>query len=106
MQPTNRILIALAGSAHAECTVNKPRHRTLITLRHFDDTALFVRLKGLVRVAVPLPAILLPVVFLLSNLSAYAHEPNVLIYLAYVGATVLVGGFVLPAVGLVQASRS
>jgi hypothetical protein len=106
MQPTNRILIALAGSANAERTINKAHHQTLITLRHFDDAALLGRLKGLVRVAVPLPAILLPVAFLLSNLSAYAHEPNVLIYLAYVGATVLVGGLVLSGVGLVRASRS
>jgi len=106
MQPTTRIPIALAGSAHAERAIREARHQTLIALRHFDDDALLGRLQGLVRMAVPLPAILLPVAIFVSNLSADAHEPNALIYLAYVGATVVVGGHVLPDVGLVRLSRS
>ncbi len=90
-----------AGHAHAGVLLVL----SLLVLRYVDEAALSARWKDLVRHLVPLSAILLPVAFFLSVLSADASEPNPIIYLAYVGAVTLAVGLVALGVGLVRASR-
>ena len=43
--------------------------------------------------------------FFLSVLSPAAHEPNGLIYLAFIGAAVLAAGIITLGVGLLKASK-
>jgi len=57
-------------------------------------------MRGVVRLALPLAAILMPLVFFLSVLSPEARQPNALINLAaYVAEAVLAVGFL--GVGLI-----
>lgn len=90
-----------AGHAHAGVLLVL----SLLVLRYVDEADLSPRLRAATRSAVPLAAILLPVAFFLSVLSPDAAEPNGLIYLAYVGAIVLVLGLLTLGVGLWRASR-
>jgi hypothetical protein len=56
-------------------------------LRYVDEAALSEGMRWLVRLSLPIAAILLPAAFFLSVLSPKATEPNALVYLAYVGGS-------------------
>lgn len=88
-----------AGHAHAGIMLIL----SLILLRYVDEAHLSERLKGVVRLAVPTAAILMPVAFFLSVLDAEATEPNALIYLAYVGGVILGIGVFILGFGLIRA---
>ena len=90
-----------AGHAHAGVLLVL----SLLILRYVDEAELSPRVKNLTRVAAPTAAILLPVAFFLSVLSPDADEPNAIIYLAYLGAVILVAGLLTLGVGLYRASR-
>ena len=90
-----------AGHAHAGVLLIL----SLVFLRYVDDAVLSDRVKRLTRTSVPLAAIMLPVAFFLSVLSPDATEPNPIIYVAYLGAVVLVAGMLSLGVGLWRASK-
>lgn len=87
-----------AGHAHAGVLLIL----TLIVLRYVDEANLSKGAKRVVSYFVPAAAILLPAAFFLSVLEGDASEPNSLIFLAYVGAVLLVIGLVTLAVGLLR----
>jgi len=87
-----------AGHAHAGVLLIL----SLVALRYVDEAYLSDRLKVMVRTAIPASAILLPAAFFLSVLQPDATEPNGFIYLAYVGAVVLITGLVILGIGLVR----
>lgn len=87
-----------AGHAHAGVLLIL----ALIVLRYIDEARLSERLKRVVRTLIPSAAILIPAAFFLSVLRPDATEPNDFIYLAYVGAVVLVIGLVVLGVGLLR----
>jgi hypothetical protein len=87
-----------AGHAHAGVLLVL----SLIALRYVDDATLSDRVKRMVRRAIPSSAILIPAAFFLSVLRADATSPNALIYLAYVGAIVLIAGLLMLGVGLIR----
>ncbi len=87
-----------AGHAHAGVLLVL----SLVALRYVDETNLSKRLKAFVREAIPASAILLPMGFFLSVLSPDATDPNALIYLAYLGAVVLVAGLLVLGIGLIR----
>lgn len=89
-----------AGHAHAGVLLVL----SLVALRYVDEANLSNASKWIVRLAIPLAAIFLPVAFFCSVLSPDATEPNALIYLAYAGAAILVTGLVLLGIGLVRKS--
>jgi len=91
-----------AGHAHAGVLLIL----ALVVLRYVDQAALPGRLKEFVRHAVPAAAILLPVAFFLSMPSPTDTKPNVLIYLAFVGAVLLVAGLLILGVGLIRRPES
>ncbi|MBS1910864.1 MAG: hypothetical protein JST22_02645 [Bacteroidetes bacterium] len=84
-----------AGHAHAGALL-------LIALRYVDEATLPVRLRSIVRPAVPGAAILMPAGFFLSALIPDPTAPNSLINRGYVGAAVLAVGVVLPGTGLAR----
>ena len=90
-----------AGHAHAGVLLIL----SLVALRYVDEANLSDRAKELVRWLIPSAAILLPVAFFLSVLSADATRPNALIYLAYVGAVALTAGLIILGVGLLRVKR-
>lgn len=87
-----------AGHAHAAVLLVL----SLVVLRYVDDANLKPASRTFVRHAFPVSAILLPLAFFLSVLSPRATEPNAMIYLAYVGAVILVGGMIVLGVGLIR----
>jgi hypothetical protein len=87
-----------AGHAHAGVLLIL----SLIVLRYVDEASLSDGLKRVVRSAIPVSAILLPAAFFLSVLRPDATEPNALIYLAYLGAVVLVAGLLIVGIGLIK----
>jgi hypothetical protein len=87
-----------AGHAHAGVLLVL----SLLVLRYVDEANLSDHMKGLVRAAIPSSAILLPAAFFLSVLRPDATEPNGLIYLAYVGAAVLIAGLLTLGIGLIK----
>jgi hypothetical protein len=90
-----------AGHAHAGVLLIL----SLVVLRYVDEARLTERTRWLVRVGIPSAAVILPVAFFLSVLSPDATEPNALVYLAYVGAVVLITGLLTLGVGLVRAGK-
>jgi hypothetical protein len=90
-----------AGHAHAGVLLVL----SLIALRYVDEASLSDNLKQVVRMTIPLSAILLPAAFFLSVLSPDATKPNALINLAYVGAISLATGLLLLGVGLIRKPR-
>ncbi len=92
----------LAGHAHAGVLLIL----SLVALRYVDETNLSNRLKWFVREAIPASALLLPLGFFLSVLSPDATDPNALIYLAYLGAIVLVAGLLVLGIGLIRKDDS
>jgi hypothetical protein len=87
-----------AGHAHAGVWLVL----SLVILRYVDEAALSSGAKWFVRCAAPVAAILLPAACFLSILSPDAKQPNVLIYLGYVGAAVLAAGVLTLSVGLLK----
>jgi len=87
-----------AGHAHAGVLLVL----SLIVLRYVDEARLSEGARRFVRSSVPVAAILLPVAFFLSVLSPDAQEPNAMIYLAYLGAVLLVAGVFTLGVGLIR----
>lgn len=85
-----------AGHAHAGVLLIL----SLVALRYVDEANLTDRQKRFVRVALPSTAILLPTAFFLSVLSPDATEPNAIIYLAYLGAVILIIALLTLGVGL------
>jgi hypothetical protein len=77
-----------AGHAHAGVWLVL----SLVALRYVDEAALSEGMRWLVRLSLPIAAILLPAAFFLSVLSPKATEPNALVYLAYVGGVSLAVG--------------
>lgn len=75
---------------------------SLVILHYVDQARLSEGTKSFVRSSVPIAAILLPIAFFLSILSPDAEEPNALIYLAFVGALLLIAGLVTLGVGLLR----
>lgn len=90
-----------AGHAHAGVLLVL----SLLILRYVDDATLSERAKQAVRLSVPGAAILLPIAFFLSVLRPDATEPNALIYLAYLGAALVIGGVFTLGVGLLRTPR-
>lgn len=90
-----------AGHAHAGVLLLL----SLVALRYVDEATLSDNLKQVVRMTIPLSAILLPAAFFLSVLSPDATKPNGLINLAYVGAVSLATGLLLLGVGLIRQPR-
>ena len=88
-----------AGHAHAGVLLIL----SLVVLRYVDEARLTERMRWLVRVGIPSAAVILPVAFFLSVLSADATEPNALVNLAYLGAVVLITGLLVLGVGLIRA---
>ena len=87
-----------AGHAHAGVLLVL----SLVVLRYVDEARVSEGTKWFVRVSIPSSAIFLPVAFFLSVLSPQAREPNGFIYLAYVGALVLLAGVLTLGVGLLN----
>lgn len=87
-----------AGHAHAGILLLL----SLVTLKYVDETVLSNGLKRFVRSSIPLSAIFLPAAFFFSMLSPRATEPNAFIYLAYVGAVLLVLGLLVLGIGLIR----
>jgi uncharacterized membrane protein len=87
-----------AGHAHAGVWLIL----ALVVLRYVDEANLSNAMKWLVRGSIPIAAILVPAAFFLSVLSSDAKAPNELIYLAYVGAVLLVLGVLVLGFGLVR----
>ena len=87
-----------AGHAHAGVLLIL----SLVVLRYVDEARLSAGLKRVVHTAIPSAAILMPAAFFLSVLRTDATEPNGFIYLAYVGAVVLVVGLLILGVGLIR----
>ncbi len=87
-----------AGHAHAGVLLIL----SLVALRYVDETSLSAGMKWVARTFIPFSAILLPAAFFFSVLKPGAAEPNVMIYLAYAGAVVLVTGLLVLGVGLIR----
>lgn len=91
-----------AGHAHAGVLLIL----SLVALRYVDEAVLSDGLRHFARVAIPTSAILLPAAFFFSVLTPTATEPNAFIYLAYVGAVVLMLGLIVLGVGLIRRPAS
>jgi hypothetical protein len=87
-----------AGHAHAGVLLLL----TLVVLRYVDEAVLSDRTRWYVRLAVPTAAVLLPIAFFLSVLSPGAQQPTPLVYVAYLGAVLLITGLLSLGVGLVR----
>jgi hypothetical protein len=87
-----------AGHAHAGVWLVL----ALVALRNVDEANLSDAMKRLVRISIPVAAILVPAGFFLSVLSPDATTPNGFINLVYVGALVLAIGVVFLGIGLVR----
>jgi uncharacterized membrane protein len=87
-----------AGHAHAGVLLLL----TLVVLRYVDETGLSEGTRWCIRLAVPAAAVLLPIAFFLSVLSPDATQPTPLVYLAYVGAALLVTGLLILGIGLLR----
>ena len=91
-----------AGHAHAGVWLVL----SLVALRYVDEAALSERMRWVVRLALPVAAVLMPLAFFLSVLSPDATEPNALINLAYLGGISLAAGLLTLGVGLIRGSRA
>ena len=98
MQNPLRQNLFRAGHAHAGVLLIL----SLVILRYVDEANLSERWKHLVKLGVPLSAILLPATFFFSVLSPDATKPNPIIYLAFVGAFILAISLLVLGIGLVK----
>ncbi|MEX2430380.1 MAG: hypothetical protein WD645_00500 [Dehalococcoidia bacterium] len=87
-----------AGHAHAAVLLIL----SLVALRYVDEANLSDAWQWVARLTFPSAALLMPVAFFVSVLSPDATEPNALIYLAYVGAALLITGMLTLGVGLLR----
>jgi hypothetical protein len=87
-----------AGHAHAGVLLVL----SLVVLRYVDEARLGGGWRRIARVGVPLAAILIPAAFFLSVLSPDATEPNALIWLAPVGAILVVTALLTLGIGLLR----
>jgi len=71
-----------------------------------DEASLSYHSKWFVRLSIPSAAILLPVAFFFSVLAPDATVPNAVIYLAYIGATVLAVSVLVLGAGLLKGSSA
>jgi uncharacterized membrane protein len=88
-----------AGHAHAAVLLIL----SLVMLRYVDEANLSPGWRRLARLGVPIAAVLMPAAFFLSVLSPQATEPNGLIYLAFVGAALIVAALLTLGIGLLRA---
>jgi hypothetical protein len=91
-----------AGHAHAGVLLAA----ALVVPRYVDETALPVGRKWLVRLAAPIAAIPLPLVFFRSVLRVEATQPNPPVYVGYAGAAVLAMWLATLGVGPARRMRS
>jgi hypothetical protein len=91
-----------AGHAHAGVWLVL----SLVALRYVDEATLSERMRWVVRVSLPVAAVLMPLAFFLSVLSPDATEPNALINLAYLGGVSLAVGLLTLGVGLIRGPRA
>src|ERR671916_154775 len=91
-----------AGHAHAGVLLIL----SLVVLRYVDEARLAERTRWFVRLGIPSAAVIMPIAFFLSILSADDTEPNAVVYLAYVGGVLLITGLLTLGVGLVRAGRA
>jgi len=91
-----------AGHAHAGVWLVL----SLVALRYVDEAALSERMRWVVRLSLPIAAVLMPLAFFLSVLSPDATEPNALINLAYLGGISLAVGLLTLGVGLIRVPRA
>jgi len=91
-----------AGHAHAGVWLVL----SLVALRYVDEAALSERMRWVVRLSLPVAAVLMPLAFFLSVLSPDATEPNALINLAYLGGISLAVGLLTLGVGLIRVPRA
>lgn len=87
-----------AGHAHAGVLLVL----SLVLLRYVDEARLGSGWRYVARAGVPVAAILIPTAFFLSVLSPDATEPNALIWLAPVGAVLVVVALITLGVGLLR----
>jgi hypothetical protein len=78
---------------------------TLVALRYVDETRLSEGARWFVRLAIPAAAILLPIAFFLSVLTEEATKASPIVYLAYVGAVLLVSALLTLGIGLTREHR-
>ena len=74
---------------------------TLVVLRYVDETGLSEGIRWYVRLAVPVAAVLLPIASPVRALPG-CHPTDPLVYLAYVGAALLVTGLLILGIGLLR----
>ena len=91
-----------AGHAHAGVWLVL----SLVALRYVDEAALSERMRWVVRLSLPIAAVLMPLAFFLSVLSPDTTEPNALINLAYLGGISLAVGLLTLGVGLIRVPRA
>jgi hypothetical protein len=85
-----------AGHAHAGVLVVL----ALLGMLYVDQTGLSDTAKGLVRLSLVAPPVLMPLGFFLSIASPRAQRPNALIGLVYLGAIVLAAGVLTLGISL------
>jgi TRAP-type C4-dicarboxylate transport system permease small subunit len=90
-----------AGHAHAGVWLIL----SLVALRYVDEATLSERMRWVVRLSLPVGAVLMALAFFLSVVSAEAREPNALINLAYVGGIALAVGLLTLGVGLIRRTQ-
>jgi hypothetical protein len=90
-----------AGHAHAGVMLLL----SLVILRYVDEARLSAGWRWVARHSAPAAAILLPVAFFFSVLTPDATRPNAVIYLAYVGAGILIVGLLVLGIGLLRRPR-
>lgn len=89
-----------AGHAHAGILLIL----SLVCYLYVDKTSLSPALKGIVKTFIPSSAIFIPAAFFFSMLAPTASEPNSIIYLAYIGALILVTGLLILGIGLLNST--
>lgn len=87
-----------AGHAHAAVLLIL----SLVLLRYVDEANLSDGWRRVARLGVPIAAVLMPAAFFLSVLAPEATEPNGLIYLAFVGAALIVTALLTLGIGLLR----
>jgi hypothetical protein len=87
-----------AGHAHAGVLLIL----SLLVLLYVDRARLSEGWRRFVRLSAPTAALLLPAAYFFSVLKPDATEPNAVIFLAYLGGVVLVGGLLVLGVGLIK----
>ncbi len=101
MQNPLRQNLFRAGHAHAGVLLIL----SLVALRYVDEANLSEAWKKVVRLFIPLAAILMPAAFFFSVLKPDATAPNGFINFAFAGAAVLAIGVLTLGIGLVRKAK-